>query len=377
MKVSKIIFYSATIIVAGALVVGAVYLRNQRALQHTQVALPVVAPWALHSARVQRQTVTSGFLALATKKADSEVVVTPQISGTIIAMGPREGQAFQPGTVLARIDASQIEDEISALKADLDAAVQQEGFQKKELERQQSLLTKGFATQETTDSARTAYIAAQKKVAALGHQLSQLKTRRSYTVIVADKSGSVAERLAEPGNFATSGKPIYRLSVFGKTRFSIKVPQDVLNKLEIGSEVVMMSGSKTFNARLTRINQTLDALSMGSVEVDLASSPFKLPAGARVPVRVITGKIKDALSVPVTAIAWSADGVSGFVVRASGSGNKVSLSKIPVKIIQSGSHGVAIKADIEPSDRVVVAQQSVLLKLKDGDQAILAQGLVQ
>ncbi len=377
MKITKILSYSAAIIVAGALVVGAVYLRNQRAIQHTQVAPPVVAPWALHSARVQRKTVASGFLALATKKSDSEVVVTPQISGTIIAMGPREGQEFQPGTVLARIDASQINDEISALKADLDAAVQQEGFQKKELVRQQSLLTKGFATQETTDSARTAYIAAQKKVAALGHQLSQLKTRRSYTVIVADKSGTVAERLAEPGNFAVSGKPIYRLSVSGKTRFSIKVPQAVLNKLQIGSEVVMTSGGKTFNARLTRINQTLDSLSMGSIEVDLASSPFRLPAGARVPVRVITGKIKDALSVPVTSIAWSADGISGFVVRASGSGNTVSLKKVPVKIINSSSHGVAIKADIQPNDRVVVAQQSVLLKLKDGDQAILAQGLAQ
>ena len=145
MKISKILFYSATVMVAGALVVGAVILRNQRAIQHTKVAPPVVAPWALHSARVQHQTVTSGFLALATKKADSEVVVTPQISGTIIAMGPREGQEFQPGTVLARIDDSQINDEISALKADLDAAVQQGEFQKKEFERQQSLLTKGFA----------------------------------------------------------------------------------------------------------------------------------------------------------------------------------------------------------------------------------------
>jgi len=377
MKIAKFISYSAAIAIAGALVVGAVYLRNQRAVQHTQVAPPVVAPWALHSAKVQRKTIMSGFLALATKKADSEVVVTPQISGTIIAMGPREGQVFQPGTVLARIDASQIDDQISALKADLEAAIQQEDFQKKELERQQSLLTKGFATQETTDSARTAYIAAQKKVAALGHQLSQLETRRSYTVIVADKSGSVAERLAEPGNFAITGKPIYRLSVSGKTRFSIKVPQAVLNKLQIGSEVIMMSGGKTFNTRLTRINQTLDALSMGSVEVDLSSSPFGLPAGARVPVRVITSKIKDALSVPVTAIAWSADGTSGFVVKANGSGNKVSLKKVPVKIIESSSHGVAIKADIRANDRIIVAQQSVLLKLKDGDQAILAQGLVQ
>ncbi len=377
MKIPKLISYSAAILVAGALVVGAVYLRNQRAVQHAQVAPPVVAPWALHSAKVQRKTVMSGFLALATKKADSEVVVTPQISGTIIAMGLREGQVFQPGTVLARIDGSQIGDQISALKADLDAAIQQEYFQKKELERQQSLLAEGFATQENADNARTTYIAAQKKAAALGHQLSQLKTRRSYTVIVADKSGTVAERLAEPGNFAITGKPIYRLSVSGKTRFSIKVPQAVLSKLQIGSEVIMTSGGKTFNARLTRINQTLDTLSMGSVEVDLASSPFRLPAGARVPVRVITRKIKDALSVPVTAIAWSADGISGFVVRASGNGNKVFLKKVPVKIIESGPLGVAIKADIQPNDRIIVAQQSVLLKLKNGDQAILAQGLVQ
>lgn len=377
MKISKFISYTAVIVIAGALVGGAVYLRSLRAVQRSQVPPPVIAPWALYDAKVQRKTVVSGFLALATKKADSEVLVTPQISGRIITMGPREGQIFQPGTVLAQIDRSEIDDEISALKADLDAAIQQEIFQKKELERQQALLLKGFATQENTDSAQTAYIAARKKVAALRHNLSQLKTRRSYTVITANRSGTVADRLAEPGDIAALGKPIYRLSVSGKTRFSIKVPQSVMDNLHVGGPVVMTSGDKVFNARLTRINLTLDSLSMGSVDIDLASSPFKLPAGARVPVRVITSQIKDALSVPITAIAWSKDGRNGFVVKAAGDGDKVTLKKIPVKILEASADGAAIRADVKPGDRVIVAQQAVLLKLKTGDRAIVARGVNQ
>ena len=377
MKISKILSYTTALVIAGGVVFGAVYLRGVRAAQHAQVAPPVQTPWALHSAKVKQETVTSGFLALATKKADSEVLIAPQISGTIISMGPREGQTFQPGTILARIDATQINDEIDALKANLQSAIQQEKFLKRELERQKTLLKKGFTTEEKTESARTSYIAAREKVTATRHQLAQLKTRRSYAVITTDKSGTVAARLAEPGNLAAPGKPIYRLTVSGKTRFSVKVPQSVLENLKIGGLVELNAGNKKILAPVTRINQTLDSLSMGSVDIDLAAAPFKLPAGARLPARVITGQVKNALSVPITAIAWAADGKSGFVVKVTGDDDKIVLQKLPVKVIQSSPSGAAIKGDVKPGDRVVIAQQAVLLKLQSGDAAIIAEGMNQ
>lgn len=377
MKASKFIPYTAALAVAVSLIFGAIYLRSVRAAQREQVPPPVQAPWALNSATIVKKTVKSGFLALATKKPDSEILVAPQVSGTIISMGPREGEPFQPGTILARIDATQINDEIAALQASLDAAVQQEKFLKKELSRQRELLKKGFTTDEKTENARTVYVAAREKVTTLNHQLAQLKTRRSYTVIATDKSGTIAARLAEPGNLATPGKPIYRLSVAGKTRFSIKVPQSVLNKLEVGGLVELNSADNKIDARLTRINQTLDSLSMGSIDVDLAASPFKLPAGARIPARVITGKAEDALSVPLTAIAWSPDGKNGFIVKAVGDGAKVTLQKVPVKVVLSTSGSAAIDGALKAGERVIVAQQAILLRLKSGDKAIIARGMVQ
>lgn len=377
MKISKILSYSTAFAIAGAVVVGAVYLRGVRAEQHAQVAPPEQTPWALHSTKVKQETVTSGFLALATKKADSEVLVSPQISGTIIAMGPREGQPFQPGTLLARIDASQINEEIDALKATLQATKQQEKFLKRELDRQKTLLKKGFTTEEKTESARTSYIAAREKVTATNHQLAQLKTRRSYAMITTDKSGTVAARLAEPGNLAAPGKPIYRLTVSGKTRFTVKVPQSVLENLKIGGPVELTSGSKKIAASVTRINHTLDNLSMGSLDIDLAAAPFNLPAGARLPARVITGQVKNALSVPITAIAWSADGKSGFIVKVAKKGDATVLKKILVTVLQSSTDGAAIKGDVRAGDRVVVAQQAVLLKLQTGDAATVAEGVAQ
>lgn len=377
MNISKTISYTTALVVTGAVIFGAVYLRGVRAEQHGQVAAPVQTPWALHSAKVKQETITSGFLALATKKADSEILIAPQISGTITSMGPREGQSFQPGTILARIDATQINDEINALKANLKAARQQEKFLKKELERQQTLHIKGFTTEEKAENARTNYFSAREKVVALGHQVSQLETRRGYSIITANRSGTVAERLAEPGNLATAGKLIYRLTVSGKTRFSIKVPQSVLEYLQVGGLVELNSGDRKIYVSVTRINRTLDNLSMGSVDIDLATSPFKLPVGARVPARVVTGQVKNALSVPISAIAWAADGKSGFVVKVTGDDKKAILQKIPVKIIQSSSDGAAINGDVKPGDQVVVAQQAVLLRLQTGDAATVTIGAAQ
>ncbi len=377
MKRSKSISYLAVVLGIAILVFGAIFLRITRTREHEQASAPVLAPWALHSALVEHKTVTNGFLALATKKADSEVMITPQISGTITKMGPREGQPFQPGTIMARIDDSQINDEIAALTANLNAAKEQESFLKKELERQQTLLTKGFSTREKTESAQTSYLAAKEKTLSLSHQLSQLKTQRSYTVIIADKSGTVAARLAEPGNLAVPGKPIYRLSVSGITRFSVMVPQAVLNQLQIGSTVEMRADNKSTRTKITRINQTLDPLSMGSVNVDLETAPFGLPIGARLPVRVITKETKNALYVPITAIAWSADGKSGYVVKVVERSGKPTLHKVPITISQASSDGAAIKGDVKPGDRVIIAQQAVLLKLKTGDPVMITKGAVQ
>jgi membrane fusion protein, multidrug efflux system len=376
-KRSKSISYLAVVFGVAILVFGAIFLRITRTREHERAPAPALAPWALHSASVEQKTVTNGFLALATKKADSEVMITPQISGTLTKMGPREGQPFQPGTIMARIDDSQINDQIAALKANLNAAKEQESFLKKELFRQQTLLTKGFSTKEKTEGAQTAYLAAKEKTLSLGHQLSQLKTQRGYTVIIADKSGTVAARLAEPGNLAVPGKPIYRLSVAGITRFSVLVPQAVLNHLKIGSMVEMNAGNKKIIAPITRINQTLDPLSMGSVNIDLETAPFGLPIGARIPVRVITRQTQNALYVPITAIAWSADGKSGYVVKVIEESGKSTLQKVPVTISQASSDGAAIKGAVAPDDRVIIAQQAVLLKLKTGDPVMIETGAVQ
>jgi len=377
MRTNTTLFYLVTVIIAGGLVYGAVNLRGIRSEQARQVKAPIAAPWALHSAEVQLETVVSGFPALATKQADSEVFVSPQISGAILLMGPREGEAFQPGTVLAQIDSSEIEDQIAALESDLDSAIQQETFQKRELERQDILLKKGVTTEERRENVRTVYIAARNKVKSLTHQISGLETRRGYAVISARQSGIVAARMAEPGDQATPGKAIYQLSISGDSRFTVKVPQDILKKVHIGSKVVLGSGDNTITAYFTRIHPMLDDLSMGSADVDLSSSPFNLPVGARISARVITRETPNSLTVPITAIAWSADVKFGFVVKTVKAGDTFTLKRIPVEIIHAADKNAVINGELKPGDRVVIAQQAVLLKLKTGEQAVLEEGLSQ
>jgi membrane fusion protein, multidrug efflux system len=377
MQKRKWIAYAGAVGLAVLAVIGGLYLRSVRTDQRQQIAAPAPAPWALHSAPVEQRTVDSGFPALATIKASSEVLITPQISGTILAMGPREGRSFQPGEVLAKIDSSEIDDQISALNAEFASAVEQADFQKRELDRQEELLEKGFTTAENTERVRASYIAARQKAEALRHQISGLETRRSYSTIVADSSGLIADRMAEPGDLAAPGKPIYRLTISGNTRIEVMVPQSVLEKLQVGSKIVLYQGDQQVVARLNRIHPTLDALSMGSAEADFAFSPFSLPSGARIPSRVITGEIENALTVPITAIAWDSGGESGFVVTATGDPDRATLRRVPVTVLLKADDAVAISGDVTPGEQVIVAQQAVLPKLQTGDVAIIDDGSVQ
>jgi membrane fusion protein, multidrug efflux system len=366
------LFAGLSVVVLAAFAGGGFALHARRVAALQQVPAPEKFPWALRTAEVKRHDLTAGFPVLATLSSQAEIVIIPQISGVIRRMGPREGEPVRKDLLLVRIDTQELVNQIAALSASYQAAKGEAVLREKELRRKQALLPKGFATQEAVDQLRTALQTARQRVKQLRGEVDALRTRLKYGTIRSPVDGVIAARLQEPGDLAAPGRAVYRITATTGAKIRVTVPQAVAARLRKGSEIRLDLGGQSLTVWLSRVFPSLDALSMGSAEADLGNIPFGLPSGSRVPGRVILDRWPGALVVPRTAIVLASDGQSGTIFRvvAARDGNPGRLRRIKVKIIASGREGVAISGAVSEGDRVAIAQETELLKLKDGDPVL-------
>jgi RND family efflux transporter MFP subunit len=351
-----------------ALALGAVLLRKHRMAAVLELDTVGEIPWALHTAEVVRGNLSRGFPALATLTGSTDITISSQLSGLIEAMGPREGVKVQQGEVLARISAADLQHQREGLAAQREAALADQKRTHDEYERQLQLKKKGLTTDELVEAKYTAGIAADKQVANLDKQLEAMDVRIGYGTVYAPRDAIVAARLVEVGDVAQPGKPLYRLTVDSAARLRVNLPQQVLEQVRPGTRVELESGSRKMTVELSRIFPALDIHALGAAEADLPAMPFDLPSGARIPARVLLETVEDAISIPHRALVRT--GNKGFLFKIeSGSDGKTLLKRVPVRIVLDANEGLAVAGDLKAGDQVVVAHQSVLMQLRDGDPA--------
>jgi len=333
-----------------------------------------LAPWALNSVRVTRGTVNSGFPVLATVSTKGEITLTAQISGTILDMGPREGVAVKTGDFLVRFDTRELAENIAGLQAKLEAARAEFSRQNDELKREEELFQHGGSSKTALEARRTATVAAQKNASSLERQIQSLIVRKEYGLVKAPANGVIAARMREPGDVCMPGQPIYRMTVSAGARVRVNLPQSVLVRVDPGSILELYHGNDTVRVELNRIYPSVDALALGAAEADLSTTPFNLPSGARITGRVILDEQTDALRVPPDAVLTGEADQQSKLFTIIKSDDGYHLHVIPVQVSLTGRCDVAVTGDLSEGDRVIVAHESVLMQLRDGDQVTVDEG---
>ena len=363
-----------TLLILLVVVIVAVALVRVRMVRKHQLAAipaPATPAWAVHTAPVVVGVATRGFPVLATLTSNEEITLTGQISGTLTKMGPREGVRVHKGEVLARIDTRELEATIAAKEAQVAAAQAAATRATAEHAREQRLMKEGGSDASKVEEWRTAKVAAEQQVASLGREIAALRVRLGYARVTAPADGVIAARLAEPGDLCQPGHPLYRLTVSHGARLRIDLPQSVLEQVHPGSRVVLTHGDARMEVRLTRVHPALDPRALGSAEADLASPPFGLPSGARLPARVLLARVEGALIAPPRALLMQADG-HGRLFKVVGEAGKTQVKVVAVAVGLRAHEGWVVRGPVAAGDRVVVAHESVLLQLHDGDPVVAA-----
>lgn len=214
-----------------------------------------------------------------------EVRVAPEVPGRLLDMRAVEGETLRAGEPLARIDAADFElqadraqaQQVAAQRvaAQIDAQIGLAGHHamtaKVDLDRYETLRRDGWIPAQRLDLVRNTYVAAADQVGVLRQQraeaeaqatvaaksLALARSQIAKTHIVAPLSGSVLERLAEPGEVVAAGQPIAVLANLATIKLKVFIVEKDLGKVRLGGPArirVDAFPDRTFTARVAHID---------------------------------------------------------------------------------------------------------------------------
>src|SRR6266576_327150 len=144
-----------------------------------------------------------------TLEPDREAVLRAQVTGSVLQTYADQGQAVNAGTVLARIDASGIQDAYNSARAGLVSARNAADVAAKDLARNEKLLAAGAIAERDIDQSRRASIAAQAALEDANSRLATAEKAYRSTTVTAPFSGVVSERPVSAGDVVQPGTALF------------------------------------------------------------------------------------------------------------------------------------------------------------------------
>lgn len=354
------------IVIVLIIVAGLGFVRMKRVKQKDDSPLLKSIPMTVVTARVDKQTIASSRHVLGEVIGADEAEIAPRIMAPVLEMKVREGATVARGQVLAILDDREQQDGFDAAKVGLEAAQMAARTQSDATARDGILFEAKAISQEQWDRSRSLEATFNAQLAEARKNLRQAETRLSYARLTSPVDGVVAGRLADPGDLAIPGKPVFKVVRQTNVRVRGKLPQEDLIRLEVGQPVILTAGDTTIAAQVSRVFPATDSNHLAIFEVDLDQPPVSLVAGMTVGMD-ISFVSAEGLSVPVTALLEGENGTWVFTIRDR------KIRPVSVQIVSAGSDNVAVDGDLVAGDQVVTARPSRLMMLSEGQLVQVAQ----
>jgi membrane fusion protein (multidrug efflux system) len=288
-----------------------------------------------------------------TLEPDREAVLRAQVSGSVLQTYADQGQAVNAGTVLARIDASGIQDAYTSARAGLVSARNAADVAAKDLTRNEKLLAAGAIAERDIDQSRRASIAAQAALEDANSRLATAEKAYRSTTVTAPFSGVVSERPVSAGDVVQPGTALFTVVDPSSMRLEASVPAEQLASIRIGVPVdFTVSGypGRQFVGRITRINPTADPTTRQvRIYVSIPNEGRALVGGLFANGRMSTAT-KMGLVVPQSAV--DVRGSIPSVMRVKqGKAEKV---QVQIGLTDKTSETIEVLSGLQPGDTLLL-----------------------
>jgi membrane fusion protein, multidrug efflux system len=209
-----------------------------------------------------------------------------RLSGRMIERTVSAGDRVEAGQLLARLEALNELNALTAARANVAAAQAEVTQVSNHFERQQTLLGQGWTTRSNFDQAKRELRTAEARLDASEAQLKAAYDQVDFTELKADAEGVVTAVGAEPGEVVQAGQMIVRLARHGGRDAVFDVPAQVLRTASTDRAVdIHLADDSTVTAtgRVREVSPQADPVTRTfQVKVGLSDPPEAMRLGATV-----------------------------------------------------------------------------------------------
>jgi multidrug efflux system membrane fusion protein len=350
----------------GALALAALLLFAWRAAVQKQAdAATSKAPPAIavDTAAVTHADVPIYLSGLGTVQAFYTVTVTARVDGELQKVGFTEGQTVHKGDLLAQIDPRPNQaayEQAMATKAK-DAA--QLANAKRDFERYTILQPQDLASKQTVDTQRAMVDQLTAQVKVDQAMIDNARTQLDYTRITSPINGRTGIRLVDPGNIvhaaATTGivvvTQVQPISViFTLPEEDLATVNTALSAGPVNVTTVSRDGGIELDqGTLTLVDNQIDQTTgTAKLKATFGNARNTLWPGQYVNARVLVRTLRNALTLPTTAVQLGPNGPFTYVVKPD--------STVEVRQLKIGEESgglTVVRTGLALNERVVTSNQ--------------------
>jgi RND family efflux transporter MFP subunit len=304
-------------------------------------------------ALVTNGSIMAGPTISGTLEPDREAVLRAQVQGSVLQTYADQGQAVSAGTVLARIDATGIQDAYNSARAQVVAARNSADIASKDLARNEKLLAAGAVAERDIEQSRRASIAAQAALEDANSRLASAEKSYRSTTVTSPFAGIVSERPVSAGDVVQPGTALFTVVDPASMRVEASVPAEQLSLIRVGVPVVFtVSGypGREFVGHIVRVNPTADPTTRQvRIYVSIPNAGRALVGGLFATGRM-SSATKTGLVVPESAVDLR--GTSPSVVRVRG--GKAEKVPITIGLTDKTSETIEVLAGVQAGDTLLM-----------------------
>jgi multidrug efflux system membrane fusion protein len=366
-KVSKHkLYYIVAAGVIFACVIG-FYARHNLQTSQTMEDMPLVRTKIINSTEASPDYTYAGEV-----RGRYESQLAFQINGKIIKRNVELGSVVSKGDLLFEIDPKDVQQTVNSHSAQVYSAESQLRLAESNFNRYQKLYEENAISRAQLDQYQNAYDVALAAVRQASAQYAHGANQLEYSLLYADKPGVIAAISAEVGQVIAAGQTVVTLVEDGEQEVEISVSENRIENLRKSSQIKITFWALPNIVAEGKIREVSPMADKGSrtykVRVSLLNPPPEVKLGMTSSVVVTgSGKLQDALYIPLSAIYQTKETPSVWVVNA----DTVSLKAVGLGAYINDQ--VQVINGLNPGDIIVTAG---IHKLREGQRVRAAGGSI-
>lgn len=299
---------------------------------------------ALVSVMSLKDTVFNHYLDIqGSVETKENILIQPEIPGTLIALNVKAGQHVSKGQILARVDDGGSSQQVASLETQYQLA-------KTTYERQKNLWNQKIGSE-------IQYLQAQTQMLSLQRSVAQAKAMLAKTVIRAPFSGTIDEVFVEQGQVVSANpQGLMRIVNLNNMYVSTSVPESYIGKLKVGTQVdvFLTSLNKNYKGKVRQVGNFINPNNRSfGIEVSIPNPENLLRPNQVAKLKVIDYTAKNAIVVPTNVIQEDGEGNKFVFVAINSNGKTATAKKVLVSTGKSSDNVTEILTGLSANDIIV------------------------